>query len=242
MRTIRAGVFAVMASLVYTSTATAQMQWSNKGVVSVNGGVQTGSDTFRTATTYELYDEAGTLSSSQKIGSSGFFDVSAGYKVWRNLVLAVGYSRAESSGDAVINATVPDPLFFDQLRSVTATLSSAKHTENAIHISGVWMVPVTDKIEVGISAGPSVFMLKQDVPDSLSVSEPGPSVQSVGSSRVSKTTGGFNAGLDVTYLLTQKVGAGLLARYTWGSAKLGDSADSLTVGGFQLGGGLRLRF
>ena len=125
---------------------------------------------------------------------------------------------------------------------ITATLSSAKHTENAIHISGVWMVPVTDKIEVGISAGPSVFMLKQDVPDSLSVSEPGPSVQSVGSSRVSKTTGGFNAGLDVTYLLTQKVGAGLLARYTWGSAKLGDSADSLTVGGFQLGGGLRLRF
>ncbi len=242
MRTIKAGVLAVLASLIYTSTAAAQMQWTNQGVLSVNGGVQTGSGTFDTASTYDLYDETGTLSSSQKIGTSGFFDVSAGYKVWRNLVLAVGYSRAASSADVTVNATVPDPLVFDQLRSVSATLPGAKHTENAIHISGIWMVPVTDKVELGITAGPTVFMLKQDVPDSLTVSEPGPTVQSVASSQVSKTTGGFHAGLDVTYLLTPKLGAGLLARYTWGSAKVGSTTDSLTLGGFQLGGGLRVRF
>jgi hypothetical protein len=57
-----------------------------------------------------------------------------------------------------------------------------------------------------------------------------------------KTTVGINLGVDVTYLVTKRFGVGGLARYTWGSADLAGAADKLTVGGFQIGGGLRVRF
>jgi hypothetical protein len=57
-----------------------------------------------------------------------------------------------------------------------------------------------------------------------------------------KTTVGINLGVDVTYLVTKRFGVGGLARYTWGSADLDGAADKLTVGGFQIGGGLRVRF
>ncbi|HXT28248.1 MAG TPA: hypothetical protein VN716_03185, partial [Vicinamibacterales bacterium] len=59
---------------------------------------------------------------------------------------------------------------------------------------------------------------------------------------VSKTTVGFNAGIDVQYLVGKKWGVGGLVRYSWGSADIDGASDSLTVGGFQIGGGFRYRF
>jgi len=50
------------------------------------------------------------------------------------------------------------------------------------------------------------------------------------------------AGLDVTYLVTPRYGAGVLLRYTRGSIDIEGATDSLAVGGFQIGAGLRVRF
>ena len=104
------------------------------------------------------------------------------------------------------------------------------------------MVPVTDKVDVGISFGPTVFIVKQELPDTLTFSEPGPTVTGLTKKDVSKTTGGVNFGVDVTYLLTKKMGVGGILRYTWGSVDLEGATDSLTVGGFQIGVGGRYRF
>jgi hypothetical protein len=48
--------------------------------------------------------------------------------------------------------------------------------------------------------------------------------------------------VDVTYLVTPRYGAGVLLRYTRGSVDIEGANDSLTVGGFQIGAGLRVRF
>jgi len=245
MRTITVSVFAIVASVMVPASAVAQMTWTDKGYVSVSVGAQAGSHTLTTAPAFRLYDEDGSLTTSQKAGGGGFFDLSGGYKVWRNnLLVAVGVSHSGSSKDIAITAQVPDPLEFDRLRSVNASLPGASHSENAVHFSAVWMVPVTDKIDVGISAGPSVFMLKQDLATGLAISEPGPTVTGVVSAKSKKTTGGINLGVDVTYLLTKnkKIGAGVLARYTGGSVKFPGATKSLTVGGFQFGVGVRYRF
>jgi hypothetical protein len=242
MRKITVSVFALTASLMLAPSASAQMKWTDKGVVAVNVGNQSGSHSLTTDTVFNLYDEDGRLTSSQEAGGGPFFDISAGYKVWENLLVSIGYSHVSSKADAAIAASVPDPLRFDNQRPVTATLSDAQNKEDAIHLSGVWMVPVTDKIDVGVSAGPTIFMVKQDVPSTITVTEPAPTVASISVDEAKKTTVGFNAGVDVTYLLTKKLGAGAMARYTWGSAKLAGASDSLTVGGFQLGVGLRVRF
>ncbi len=44
-------------------------------------------------------------------------------------------------------------------------------------------------------------------------------------------------------MLNPRFGVGGIARYTWGSADLDETSDdSLTLGGFQIGAGLRVRF
>ena len=60
--------------------------------------------------------------------------------------------------------------------------------------------------------------------------------------RVTKRTVGAHVGLDVAYMITKRFGVGGLARYTWGTADFAGATDKLTVGGFQIGGGLRARF
>jgi hypothetical protein len=223
MRTISISVFVVAASVLVPTVAAAQMTWTDKAYVTISAGGQAGSHTLTMQPAFTLYDEDSTLTSTQKVGGGPFLDIGGGYKVWENLVLALSYSHVGGDSDAAIAAQVPDPVQFDHPRAATTSLSGAKHSENAVHISAVWMV-------------------RQDVASGLTVTEPGPTVTSVASAKAKKTTGGFHAGVDVTYLLTKKVGAGLLARYTFGSVDLPDATDSLTIGGFQLGVGLRYRF
>lgn len=223
-------------------TASAQMKWTDTGFANVSIGGQAGSHTLATSTTFDLYDEQAKVDTSQKVKGGALFDISAGYKVWRNLAAAIGYSRTSGKADAAVTASIPDPRVFDSPRTLTASAPDLKHTEQAINLMGVWMVPVTDKIDVGLSFGPSIFMVKQDLPATLTVVEPGPTFSGLNTDSTSKTVAGINLGIDVTYLLTKEWGVGGLARYTAGSARLKGATDSVTVGGFQIGVGARYRF
>ena len=101
---------------------------------------------------------------------------------------------------------------------------------------------ITDKFDAAFSFGPTIFMVKQDVATGITVNEPGPTLASTTITREEKTSVGANFGVDLNYLVTPKIGAGLLVRYTVGSADLDSASESLTVGGFQIGAGVRLRF
>jgi hypothetical protein len=222
--------------------AEAQMTWTDKLFINANIGIQGGSHSLESSTNFDLYDETGTFSISEDVGGGFLFDVSAGYKVWRNLAVGIGFTRVASDDDLTINALVPDPVDFDRPRSVTVTAPDASHSETAINLSGTWMVPVTDKVDVGVVFGPTIFHVSQDLPTSISVTEPGPTINSTSLTGTGKTTMGFHAGVDVTYLITPRVGVGGLARYTVGSVDFDEASDNLTVGGFQLGAGVRIRF
>jgi hypothetical protein len=242
LKMLKAGILALAICAGAAPSAQAQMQWTDKGFLNVNGGAQVGSHTLGTDTTFDLYKEKARLTTAQKVKGGGFFDITAGYKVWRNLALGLGYSHTQSDADVGISASIPDPLYYDQFRSVSVSKSGAKHSENAINISGTWVVPVTDKVDVDVAFGPTVFAVKQDVPTSISVTEPGPTVASTTFSSESKSTLGLHFGFDVNYMVTKRWGAGLVGRYSWGSVSLPGAKDKLTVGGFQIGAGVRVRF
>jgi hypothetical protein len=87
------------------------------------------------------------------------------------------------------------------------------------------MMPVTDKIDLGFSFGPTIFSVSQDLATAVAVTEPGGAIGSTTIVTEDKTTLGINLGFDVK-----------------GSADLDSSSDSLKLGGFQIGGGLRVRF
>ena len=220
--------------------AHAQMKWTDKGFANINIGGQSGSHDVQTATTFVVYDEDAHVNTTQKTGGGFLFDLNGGYKVWSNLVVAVGYTFMSDSTDGAVTATIPDPAVFDRPRTVTATANDLKHSENALNFMGVWMIPVTDKIDVGLSFGPTVFFVNQELPDTLTFTEPAPTVTGITKKEISKTAGGVNLGVDMTYLLTPKMGVGGILRYTHGSVDI--EGDSLTVGGFQIGVGARYRF
>jgi len=219
-----------------------QLQWTDKAFVTANVGVQAGSHSLNSTQTFTLYDEPASVASALKVKSAPFFDVGFGYKVWHNVAAGVVFSRASSDSNVALAASIPDPIFFDRPRAVAAAASGAKHSENALHLNATYMMPVTDKVDVGIFAGPSIYFVKQDLVTAIRVSEPGPTVQTPTFTSESKTTAGVNFGVDATYLLDKKWGVGGTARYAWASAKLGGSSEKLTVGGFQIGGGVRYRF
>ena len=242
MKMLKAGILALSLCALAAPARAQQMQWTDKGFVSINAGGQAGSHDLNSTQSFPLFDETATVTSSQSVGSGGLFDISAGYRVWHNIAASIGYTHAGSKADLAVSGNLPDSLISDTPHPFANVFSGAKHSENVINLDAVYMMPVTDKIDLGFSLGPSIFSVKQDTA-SVSESNTVPSL-----ARQSKTTGGFNIGVDVTYLLGKVPGLGKnwgvggMARYTWGSVKLPNSSDSLTLGGFQIGAGARLRF
>jgi Outer membrane protein beta-barrel domain len=239
---IKAGCVAVAVCALSAVPAQAQMTWMDRGFVNVNFGVQETSRSLDGGSDFDLYRESVHLTTTQPIDGGGLFDIGGGYKVWKNLAVGMGYSRVQSDADISISASVPDPNFDDSHRPFSATVSNAEHSEHAIHLQGTWVMPVTDKFDAAFSFGPTIFMVKQDVATGFTVNEPGPSLGNTTITREKKTTVGINLGADLNYFVTPRIGGGLLVRYTWGSADLDSASESLTVGGFQIGAGVRLRF
>lgn len=242
MKMTTAGILALCLLAAPQIVSAQTMQWTDKGYVTFNIGAQVGSHDLDTSSTFGLYDETATVSSTQKIKGGTFFEIGGAYRVWGNNLLAgVSFTHTGSDADVALTASIPDPIFFDRPRAVSASQGGAEHSENAIHLNAIWMIPVANKIDVGVFAGPTIFMVKQDTITSLSVTEPGPAV-SAPLAEVKKTTAGINFGVDVQYLVRKDVAVGGLARYSWGSADIDGATDKLTVGGFQIGIGARYRF
>lgn len=241
-RSLTIAAFATALVATTTPDAHAQMQWTDKGFFNVTFGGQVPSQTLSAETTPDIYGEPASIRSTQDVGGGFYFEFSGGYKVWRNLAVGVGFGRVASSGDLNVDASIPDPLVFDNPREVSTVVPGANHSQNAINITGTWMMPVTDKVDVGFQFGPTIFMVSQDLPAGFDIQEPVPTITSTALENVSKTTVGIHFGVDVTYLVTPRYGVGVLARYAWGSADLTGADDSVTLGGLQIGGGFRVRF
>jgi hypothetical protein len=231
----------VSASAALARPAAAQ-QWTDRGYANVTFGVQAPSRTVATTTTFDIYGESASQTSTHDVGGGAFFDIAGGYKVWRNLAAGIGLTFVGSKADLGVSALIPDPDFFDRPRQVNATLPDAKYSETAIHLTGSWMMPMTEEFDIALQFGPTIFLVSQDLPGTLAVSEPGPSVTPGAFLEDDHTTIGVHFGVDATYLFTPRLGAGVNMRFSIGSVDVAGADDSLKVGGFNIGAGLRVRF
>jgi hypothetical protein len=234
----------VMAMLVAAAAANANAQTqpppANLGFVNVSFGSQPASRDVTTSQSFPLYGETATFTTVQENGSGAVFDITGGYKIRPSYGVAVGFSNFSNTTDAALASSIPDPLIFDRPRAATGSVSDLKHSERGIHLQAVWFLPVTDKIDVALSAGPSFIMVSQDLVTSLAV----PTGSQTGTPVVTteKKTGiGINVGFDGAYMVTRNFGAGLFLRYAGAKVDLPAVAD-LSVGGFQVGAGVRVRF
>ena len=197
---------------------------------------------------FEQYLQTGEIVTQQDIGTMGTFDIGGAYGITRRLIVGISYSRASSSGGATVTGTVPHPQVFNQPRPFEASVGDLSRTEQGVHIFAGWFVPLRPNMDVILSIGPSIFTVKQGVASGIDFTE-APDftsivVNSVTVTEPSATGVGINVGADFSYMFTPRFGAGLLLR--WASATVdldvaGGSFES-RAGGFQVGGGLRVRF
>ena len=247
----RLSVF-VIGLAAFASQASAQaLPWEGRGFLNVNFGLQVvAEDVATTSTTFSLYDETGKLTTAQTIDSQApFWDIGGGFRIAGNFGVGFTYSRLSATGAAEVDAQVPSPVYYDQPRTVTATVDDLEHVEDGYHFQAVWMLPVTDKFAIVFSGGPSVFNLKQGIVTSPQITEGAPPYSTVNMTVSQATTTGsqvgFNIGADLTYRFANNVGIGALVRYAAATVSLepeGGEPSDVKVGGFQIGGGLRIRF
>ena len=244
-------VAAVVFLAAWPSTALAQQgPLGGKVFVSVNFGIQVGDNSLERTSTFDLYEETATVDISQTINNGAFFDFSGAYKFRDNLGFGMAYDFVSNSGDGTVSGSLPHPEVFDQPRTFTASADDLAHSENAFHFMAVWFVPFTDKVDFTISAGPSVFNVKQELIRGVTFSEIPPNFTSVNIDSVEvielrDSAWGFNIGADMTYALTPGIGVGALVRYSHGTVEFNVSdtqTADVTAGGFQIGGGVRFKF
>lgn len=237
-----AGV-AVFLFFASAGQASAQMTWTDRGFVNASIGQQWMDQRLVSGASFEIYEETANWEAVTDVDDSIIFDVTAGYRVWRNLALAAGYSRTTDTHDVALAAVIPDTLRFDSPHHETQELTGYDREESAFHLSAVWMVPVTDKIDIALMGGPSFFSVKQAYLSALTVTPGGTTIGTTTDGSISESATGYHVAVDGTYRILRNVGVGAMAR--WAKATVdtpglvGGSADA---GGFQGLVGVRFRF
>jgi hypothetical protein len=233
----------ILASLtaVARSEARAQVPAAppSMGFVNINVGAQAASRSVEVIQTFPLYGETARVTTSASVGSGALFDISGGYNVWGPVTAAIGFSNFSKSNDATGTASIPDPLATNRPATVQVSQTGLHHSERAVHLQALWLFPVTNEFDVTVALGPTIFRVTQEI---TSVTVP-PGTQTVVPSVASerKTTVGANFQVDGNYMVTRRFGAGGFIRYAGAKVNLPSVAD-LHVGGFHIGGGLRVRF
>ncbi len=245
-----AAAFGVMAGIIGApAKAAAQMTpWEETGYIGVNYMYQVKDRAFTERLEADVFGETATSTISHASGGGGGFEIGGAYRVWKNLAAGIAVTSFNTKDGANISSSVPHPLFVNRPRIGVLDVTSGDYKEVGIHLQGVWVMPLTEKITVALSGGPSIFNVDQSLIAEVQPVEIGAPFELVNLSAttaaIRRTAVGGNVGADIQYWVNERYGGGIFLRYTAGSVDLpaagGD--QSIDVGGFQSGIGLRVKF
>jgi hypothetical protein len=240
---VRALVAAAVVSL-NAGPAFAQGAWVDRARVSFSVGSQ--ADTTLAAQSMSLlkYAEPAPLTTGLK-GWAPFVDAGVAVRFARHLGVGLAVSYASANGDAEVNADIPHPFQFEQPRAIRGLASGVTHRELVAHADLVYVLAFR-RMDLAVSGGASIFRVGQDLVSKISVDEVYPydtaSFSSATLTGVTEWRAGYNGGVDLTWKVTPRWGVGGLLRFTRASVPFeldGLEAGTATVGGFQIGAGVR---
>jgi hypothetical protein len=234
-------LFSAAAASAQTPAATAPA--ADRIFVNVNVGRQTKAIKDDYSFTFSLYGEDGVAQFSREAKGGLFPDVMAGMRVKQNFFIAVQGMVRTASADSPTVVSVPDPFAFESPRVVTGTLTAMAHRELWASLLATYVAPVRPHLDVMVFAGPSLVEMEHEVAtfNPSSIVEPAPTVTFTRTTQ-SRTVWGFTAGADVRYMFSENVGAGVFGRVQAATVNLPGTGITIDAGGFQIGGGLRVRF
>jgi hypothetical protein len=191
---------------------------------------------------FTLYGETipSGFTSSQHIGNGAIIDFGGGYNITDRFAAGLDISVFSKSSTSAVAAAIPDPLFFNRAKPFAVTTGDLSHREVGVNLQLRYTYPVRDNIDVVVAGGPSIFHVSQDLVPTVTVA-PGTQTATASVSSESKSAFGGNIGVEGNYYFNRMWGAGLVIRYAGAKTDL-PSFSGLSVGGFQIGVGARVRF
>ncbi len=228
-----------------------------RGWIDVNFGVAVAaSKTFTTTLTTPLFQETRTAQATYHNPTGAEFDFGGGYMITPGVGVGISFTGTAHQDEAQLYINVPHPTRFNTFASSTKpTDAKLQRVEGGVNLQLMLVAPVSPRTKVRLFLGPTYFRVQQDMVGSIAYDQaflvflPVNTVDITTYEKRDKVEGtgwGFHVGGDVSFFFTRVVGIGGFARFSRATVSLDDPLSGLPIdvkaGGFQAGGGLRLKF
>lgn len=231
------------------SPALAQTRdWPERFWFGVSGGIQPTVNSFDDAFERQLYQETERVTVDYPVKSGALIAASGGMRVWKRLAIGFAATRYNRRGSATVKASLPHPFFDNQFREIEGTTTTTRR-ETGGHLLVGWMMPLGDTLRLIVTAGPSVLSVGQTLVTDVQFAETFPydtaEFTAATTSNPTRTATGFNAGADVFWMFSRRLGAGGLVQVTRARARVDAGSGrtiSIDAGGAQAALGIRVLF
>ena len=222
--------------------------WPERIWISAGGGVQPAAKGFADTFALPLHAETEQITVAYPVTGGTLIAARGGYRLWQRLTVGAGVSRYSRRAAATVHAQLPHPFFDNQFREVEGTTSTLRG-ETATHLFVGWMMPLSDRLRVILTAGPSLLSVEQTLVTGVQYAETYPydtaEFTDATTRRSSRSATGFNAAADVMWMFTPRIGAGVLVQATRARVRVtaGDNRTfTVDAGGAQAAAGIRVVF
>jgi opacity protein-like surface antigen len=218
-----------------------------RSFVAVGAVVGIGKLSFEGTDTQPLYQETQTLTSKYSYKSAPGFEASAGTLFTRAVGVSAAVSRISSTKSVTVTGSIPHPFYFGQPRTLSGQVQALRE-ETAVHVQVFGVSHLSPRFEVSVGAGPSFFLVTQDIVQNVTYSESYPfdTVTFTGATlkRESKNRVGYNVQVGVGVAITRMIAWQTNGR--WSNAKLTFDQATKTLeaeaGRGQVSTGIRFNF
>jgi hypothetical protein len=260
-RTLR---FVTVAAALVLSAASASAQTApafERGWIDVNFGVaMAAEDAFSMAATGEIFAEPATFTADYALPRGASFDFGGGFMITPIVGVGVSFSGTAHEDTALLGARIPHPVFANLYASDDAPTDAVlQRVEGGVNLQAMIVAVQSDRFRFRVFGGPTFFRVRQDaitdirynqvfliVPRANAIE-----ITEFDSERIEGTGWGFHGGADASIFFNRIIGVGGFAKFSRGSVDLentlatavgDDGVVGVKAGGFQMGGGLRLKF
>ncbi len=230
--------------------APAAAQEPPRVTLQLNGAFQVAPPTFTSVTTQRVYGEEATFASMHSLNDGATADVGMMLHLTERLAIGAAFTWMQVDDTTSITATVPHPLYYEIPRTVEPQTLALTREERAVHLSVAWRIPLSERAELTVSAGPTSINVAQHTVVQYHVAEGGPPnfdqiAVEAETGKQRRNAAGGHIGFDLVYMATRQVGFGYFVRFARATADLpglGETTFRANAGNVHTGAGLRFRF
>jgi hypothetical protein len=206
---------------------------------------------YSSLSTPTAYAEPSSIRTSYEAGSGFGPGAALQVSLYRGFGILAGYSKVTRDVTGTLDVSRPHPLHLNRPRTASAELSGYGYSEGAIDIDLAY-ARSADSLDWALFGGVTLFSVEADLLGAPTFGEQYPydelTITATPATAVDESATGFNVGgrLDYRFGSTKRFGVGVTVRYSSASVALVAGADAaettLDLGGFSVGGGVRIYF